>query len=72
MDPLVKPLSVHNAFGVDPLITIEETVNAIRAYAHYRWNSLLGISRKLGFQYDIIYNNRLLSTLCHVVYATLG
>lgn len=47
MDPLVKPLSVHNAIGVDPLITIEETVNAIRAYTHYRWTvqRLLRIAR---------------------------
>ncbi len=35
-------------------------------------NSLLGISRKLCFQYDIAYDNRPLFTLCHVVYATLG
>ena len=35
-------------------------------------NSLLGISRKLCFQYDIAYNNIPLFTLCHVVHATLG
>ena len=35
-------------------------------------NSLLGISRKLYFQYDFSYNNSLLYTFCHVVYATMG
>ena len=35
-------------------------------------NSPSGISGKLGFHYDIVYNNGPLATLCHIVYATLG
>ena len=35
-------------------------------------NSLIEISKKLCLHYDIGYNNRLLTNLCHVVYATMG
>jgi hypothetical protein len=35
-------------------------------------NSPRRISKNWCFHYDIVYNNRPLAILCHVVYATLG
>jgi hypothetical protein len=42
---------------------------------HYRYhplNSPVGVSKKLRYHYDIWNNNKLLSVICHAVYATKG